>query len=204
MRSAASTAAAAFLLVAIGADAAPTKKPAAPPALPAGTIAKVKADVDGDKKPDTARLVSEGGELRLVVETSRGKTAELPVGAFPLEFLLDGAPTKLATRDVDGDGKSEILASAGVGDRGLLFVLRWTGNPDEPFASLYEEADAFASDTGAFPDALSFGKDGRIVIAGQEFTENGPREATFAFDWNANTKTYELRETVPAPPETKD
>lgn len=191
----------ALLLLAAAAEAAPSKKPANPPSLPAGTVAKVKADVDGDKKADTARLVSEGGELRLVVETARGKTAELPVGAFPLEFLLEGVPTKLATRDVDGDGKAEILAAAGIGDRGLLFVLRWSGNEEEPLVSLYEEADAFASDTGAFPDALSVGKGGRIVIAGQEFTEDGPREATFAFDWNPAAKTYELKETVPAPKE---
>lgn len=187
--------------LAFSADAAPSKKPAVAASLPVGTVAKVKADLDGDGKADTTRLVEEGGELRLVVETAKGRSAELPVGAFPLEFLLDGAPTKLATRDVDGDGKPEILAAAGVGDRGLLFVLRWTGAETDPLVSLYKEADAFASDTGAFPDALSFGKNGRIVIAGQEFTEDGPREATFAFDWNPAAKTYELKETIPAPKE---
>ena len=192
---------ASLALVAMTADAAPSKKPAAAASLPVGTVAKVKADLDGDGKADSVRLVAEGGELRLVVDTAKGRNAELPVGAFPLEFLLDGAPTKLATRDVDGDGKAEILAAAGVGDRGLLFVLRWTGAESDPLVSLYREADAFASDTGAFPDALSFGKNGRIVIAGQEFTEDGPREATFAFDWNPAAKTYELKETTPAPKE---
>lgn len=89
-----------------------------PAALPPAPLA-VEADLDGDGRPDRAEL--DGTRLRVLLAgpdgALRDASAALGVGALPLR----GAGRALFARDLDGDGRMDLLAH---GTR----VMAWFGN----------------------------------------------------------------------------
>lgn len=152
-------------------------------AAPAPPSAVSASDLDGDGAADRVRLEHRGADgLWLVAETSSGKTAARAVGDHEIPFQLDGRESRHTLRDVTGDGRSEILVAASSGDRGLLYVLTLRG---DSLVSLHAEAEAFVSETGAFPDALAVDSKGRVTVASLEHDEvEGPQEALFTYEWS--------------------
>lgn len=152
-----------------------------------------KTDLDGDGAPDRVRLERREKSLWLVVEKSSGGKAERVIGDDEIAFQLDGRESRLTVKDVTGDGRAEVIVAATAADRGLLYVLTLEGDSLE---SLYPDADAFVSETGSFPSALSLDSIGRVTIASLDHSEDhGPREALFTFEWNAKSKGYRLTAT---------
>ena len=153
----------------------------------------VPSDLDGDGRPDKARLEHRERDLWLVVERSSGGKAERLLGDEEIAFQLDGRESRLVVKDVTGDGAAEIVVAATTAQRGFLYVLRLDGTS---LRSLNPGADAFVSETGSFPAALAIASTGRVTIAGLEHSEeHGPREALFTFEWNPKAKGYRLTAT---------
>lgn len=150
-------------------------------------------DLDGDGLADRARVERRDSGVWLVLETSRGAVAERPLGDEEIPFQLDGRESRLAVKDVNGDGRAEIVVAAGEGSKGLLYLLGFDGRR---FTSLNPDADAFVSETGAFPEALSLDSKGRVTIAALHYDEDRPpREALFTFEWSPTARRYVLTAT---------
>lgn len=161
--------------------------PVPPKAIP------LASDLDGDGRPDKVRVERRDQETWLVVERSSGGKVERFLGDEEIAFQLDGRESRLAVKDVTGDGASEIVVAATTAQRGFLYVLRLDGLA---LRSLNPDADAFVSETGSFPAALAIASTGRVTIAGLEHSEEaGPREALFTFEWSAKAKGYRLTAT---------
>jgi hypothetical protein len=151
------------------------------------------SDLDGDGAPDRVRLERREKSVWLVVEKSSGGKAERVIGDAEIAFQLDGRESRLTVKDVTGDGRAELIVAATAAQRGLLYVLTLKGGELE---SLLPDADAFVSETGSFPSALSLDSKGRVTIASLDHSEDqGPREALFTFEWNAKSKGYRLTAT---------
>ena len=173
------------------APATPAKSDALPSA-PA-ELASTRADVDGDGEADAIAVVRRAKGIVLTVDASRAGKLEKKLGQESVEFLLEGGSVRLAARDLDGDGDSEILASAEAAGRGRLYVLKVVPQAGRsPLVSLHPDADAFVSSTGRFPDAFSVSKTGTIEVAGEDFTDEGPVPTVFRYEIDEKTRAYKL------------
>lgn len=156
-------------------------------------LATARADVDGDGEPDAITVTRGAKGIVLTVDASRAGKLEKKLGRESVEFLFEGTSARLAARDLDGDGRAEILASAEAAGRGRLYVLKVVPQAGgNPLVSLHPDADAFVSSTGRFPDAFSVSKTGAIEVAGEDFTDEGPVPTVFRYEIDRETKSYKL------------
>ena len=172
--------------------------PSDSPARPArGAVETLRADLDGDHLDDTLRLEQRRTGVYLVLEMSNGRKIEKGLGIEPLTFSLDGVSSRLALRDIDGDGAPEILVGAAVGDRGLLFVLSWDPSADvSPLRSLRSGDESFAADRGAGADAIRISSKGVIDVATLRSAKNGTRITRDQFEWSADAHDFVWSDSV--------
>ncbi|MGO8836785.1 MAG: FG-GAP-like repeat-containing protein [Limisphaerales bacterium] len=113
-----------------------------------GTVA---ADLDGDGKLDIVLLDYNAGQVIVLKNLSTPGTLTTNSFAAPVRFQVGAGPRGLAVRDLDGDGKPEIVV-ANWGDS-TVSVLRNISQPGGIDTNSFAPAVVFA--TGANPQTLA-------------------------------------------------
>ena len=143
---------------------------ASPIILPVGTgnydpFFVVAADVDGDGKIDIVAPDSSGSQVVIFRNLSSGGTLTTNSFAPPVSLAVNGDPRKLAVRDLDGDGRPDIVTANF--NAGTISILRNIGTPGSittnSFAASVELAVGAGPDIPAIVDLDGDGRPDLVV-----------------------------------------
>jgi len=125
-----------------------------PIGLPIGPVA---ADIDGDGKPDL--IVNEGGVAAIFRNTSTPGTLDYTSLAANVTFYAGQGASNLVIRDLDGDGKPDLLCSSNQNN----FHAYISANTSTPGHISFGAAQAYAF-SGGFIDAADMDGDGKLDL----------------------------------------
>ena len=130
-----------------------TKVDFATGANPAGIVAF--ADIDGDGKPDMIVVNRATNTFSILRNTSTTGSITTTSFAKKVDFATDSTPCFIATGDLDGDGKQEIVIAGLYTNR--ISVYRNTSTPGTITAASLAAKVSFISDTISMPTSLAIG-----------------------------------------------
>ena len=119
--------------------------------FPSGMDALVAADVDGDGKLDIVLMNRELNQVMILQNLSTPGTITTNSFAAPVVFNTGSDPRGLAVRDLDGDGKPEIILGNWADN--TVYVYRNFGQPGSISTNSFAPPIVFA--TGANPQSLA-------------------------------------------------
>ena len=177
---------------------APQEPPTEPCPSGAECLAIMKADLDGDHRPDRIGLYLEQGRKVARAVLANGRASELEIRERDIPDLARPAPDPIGVVDADGDGREEAIIATGKGGNtfypvgilkldGTRLVLVGEEQPDGP--------PSFLVDTGLFHGAGfrcgPTGADGKPRLTATRIEHRYTEPDAGLWDWETRRYRWE-------------